>query len=111
GSVIALSPMCDVHVHQVCRRATAGGGAVWSDVDHETQAHGLATTGGLVSSTGVAGFTLGGGIGWTMRKFGLACDNLTAADVVTADGRLVRASETEHADLLWALAGGGGTFG
>ena len=78
--------MTDVRVDPSARRATVGGGAVWADVDHETQAHGLATTGGLVSSTGVAGFTLGGGIGWTMRKFGLACDNLVAADVVTADG-------------------------
>ncbi|MFL5828322.1 MAG: FAD-binding oxidoreductase, partial [Solirubrobacteraceae bacterium] len=82
GIVIDLSPMSDVHVDPAGRRATVGGGAVWADVDHETQAHGLATTGGLVSSTGVAGFTLGGGIGWTMRKFGLACDNLAAADVV-----------------------------
>src|SRR3954463_4139524 len=111
GIVIDLSPMNDVSVDPDARRATVGAGAVWADVDGETQEHGLATTGGLVSSTGVAGFTLGGGIGWTMREFGLACDTLVAADVITADGRLVHASGSENSDLLWGLRGGGGNFG
>src|SRR5215208_4854206 len=111
GVVIDTSPMQGIRVDPTGQRAVAQPGVTWSAFDHETQAFGLAVTGGLVSSTGIAGFTLGGGIGWLLRKCGLTCDNLVSADVVTADGQLVTASEHEHPDLFWALRGGGGNFG
>ena len=111
GIVIDLSAMRGVWVDPAGRTAHVQGGALWGDVDHETQALGLATTGGIVGHTGVAGLTLGGGIGWLMRKHGLTIDNLLAADVVTAEGSVIRASADEHTDLFWALRGGGGNFG
>jgi FAD/FMN-containing dehydrogenase len=111
GIVIDLSAMRAVRVDRVAGTAWVQGGALWGDVDHETQTHGLATTGGIVSHTGVAGLTLGGGVGWLMRKHGLTVDNLLTADVVTANGKLLRTSEDEHPDLFWALRGGGGNFG
>jgi FAD/FMN-containing dehydrogenase len=111
GIVIDLSAMRAVRVDLDRCTAWVQGGALWADVDHAAQAHGLATTGGIVSHTGVAGLTLGGGLGWLMRKHGLTVDNLLAADVVTADGGLLRASFDQHPDLFWALRGGGGNFG
>ena len=111
GIVVDLSPMKGIRVDPDATRVVAQAGVTWRELDHETQAFGLALTGGLVSSTGIAGFALGGGIGWLMRKYGLTCDNLLAADVVTADGRLVRADEHENSDLFWGLRGGGGNFG
>lgn len=111
GLVIDLREMRDITVDPARKIARAGGGATWADFDKATAAHGLAATGGAVSSTGIAGLTLGGGLGWLMRSCGLACDNMIAADVVTADGRVVRASASENPDLFWALRGGGGNFG
>ncbi len=109
--MIDLSAMRTVSVDPEGRRARVAGGATWGDVDSATQAHGLAAPGGLISDTGVAGLTLSGGIGWLRSRHGLCIDNLVSAEVVTADGRLVRASREENADLLWALKGGGGNFG
>ena len=111
GLVLDMRGMASIDVDAGQRVARIGGGAIWADVDRATQAHGLAATGGRVSTTGVAGLTLGGGSGWLERKHGLACDNLVAAEVVTWDGRIVRATEQENRELLWALRGGGGSFG
>ena len=111
GLMIDLSQMRGVHVDPKSRRARAAGGATWGDFDAETQTYGLATTGGLISDTGVAGLTLGGGIGWLTPSYGLACDNLASVDVVTAAGSVVTASEDENGDLFWGLKGGGGNFG
>ncbi|GAC1665020.1 MAG: FAD-binding oxidoreductase [Candidatus Dormibacteraceae bacterium] len=111
GVVIDLSRMRSVRVDPAKQTARAEGGATWGDFNAATHAFGLATTGGIISTTGVAGLTLGGGIGYLARGFGLSCDNLVSADVVTADGRFLIASEKENADLFWALRGGGGNFG
>ena len=111
GVVIDLSGMRRVRVDASRKTAVVQAGVTWAGFDQEAQAFGLATTGGVMSSTGVAGFTLGGGIGWLMRRYGLACDNLVAADVVTADGRRLHASSTQHEELFWGLRGGGGNFG
>ena len=110
GLVIDMSAMKGIRVDPAARTARAQGGVIWRELDHETQAFGLATTGGTVSNTGVVGLTLGGGLGWLMGKHGLAVDNLTSADVVTADGSSAKRA-TEHPDLFWALRGGGGNFG
>ena len=111
GIVLDMRAMAGIDVDPQARVARIGGGAIWADVDRATAAVGLATTGGRVSTTGVAGLTLGGGSGWLERKHGLACDNLLAAELVSWDGQVVRASADEDPELLWALRGGGGSFG
>jgi FAD/FMN-containing dehydrogenase len=111
GVVVDLGRMRNVRVDPYTRTARAGGGATWGDFNAATHAFGLATTGGIISTTGVGGLTLGGGIGYLARGLGLSCDNLISADVVTADGKFLIASEKENDDLFWALRGGGGNFG
>lgn len=111
GLVIDLSPMKGIQINMQARIARAQAGVTWGDLDHETQMFGLAVPGGVVSTTGIAGLTLGGGLGWLRRKHGLSCDNLLSVDIVTADGHLLKASATEYADLFWGIHGGGGNFG
>ena len=111
GLMIDLSLMKGIHVDVKAHTARAQGGVIWNEFNRETQLHGLATTGGVVSTTGIAGLTLGGGIGWLIGKYGLALDNLVSVDLVTAEARVLHASEKEHPDLFWAVRGGGGNFG
>jgi FAD/FMN-containing dehydrogenase len=109
--MIDLGTLCDISVDPAAKTARCGGGTRWSQLDAATQEYGLATPGGFVSHTGVAGLTLGGGMGWLSRKAGLSCDNLLSVEVVTAEGAMVRASAEENPDLFWAVRGGGGNFG
>ncbi|HTI84837.1 MAG TPA: FAD-binding oxidoreductase [Acetobacteraceae bacterium] len=111
GVMIDLSDMKGIHVDTARRTVKAQGGATWADLNRETQLHGLAVTGGVVSTTGIAGLTLGGGIGWLMGKYGLALDNLVSVELVTAQGKVLRVNEEENPDLFWAVRGGGGNFG
>src|SRR5580704_14666523 len=111
GLMIDLSPMKGLRVDPIRRTACAQAGLTWGEYNRETQAFGLASTGGVVSTTGIAGLTLGGGLGWLMGKHGLSCDNLLSADIVTADGKFLTANATEYPDLFWGLRGGGGNFG
>lgn len=111
GLLLDMSGMKHIHVDTNERKARVQGGVTWGEFDKATQAHNLATTGGVISTTGIAGLTLGGGIGWLMRKYGLACDNLLSVELVTADGKIVRANASENKDLFWGVRGGGGNFG
>jgi FAD/FMN-containing dehydrogenase len=111
GLMIDLSPMKGIHVNVHARAVRAQGGVLWNELNRETQLHGLATTGGVVGTTGIAGLTLGGGLGWLMPKYGLALDNLRSAELVLADGSVLRVSADENPDLFWAIRGGGGNFG
>jgi len=111
GVMIDLQSMKGIHVDPSTRTARAEGGVTWADLNRETQLHSLAVTGGVVSTTGIAGLTLGGGLGWLMGKYGLALDNLRSVELVTAEGQVVRTSKDEQTDLFWAVRGGGGNFG
>lgn len=111
GLMIDLMPMRGIHVNPRAQTARAQGGVNWAELNRETQLHGLAVTGGVVSSTGIAGLTLGGGLGWLMGKYGLALDNLRSVELVTAAAEVLQVSEDQHPDLFWALRGGGGNFG
>ncbi len=111
GLMIDLAPMKGIHVDPKARTARAQGGVTWAEFNRETQLHGLATTGGVVSTTGIAGLTLGGGVGWLMSQYGLALDNLRSVDLVSAEGKVLKASADENADLFWAVRGGGSNFG
>ena len=111
GLMIDLAPMKSVRVDPIGRTARAEAGLTWGEYNRETQAFGLASTGGVVSTTGIAGLTLGGGLGWLMGKHGLSCDNLLSADLVTADGEFLIASAEQNPELFWGLRGGGGNFG
>jgi FAD/FMN-containing dehydrogenase len=109
--MIDLSQMKGIHVDPVAKRGRAQGGVTWNELNREAAAHGLAVTGGAISSTGIAGYTLGGGLGWAMSKYGLAADNLTGVELITADGTILNVTEESDPELLWGLRGGGGNFG
>ncbi len=111
GMVIDLSGMKGMRLDPAARTVRAEAGLTWGELNHDLQVFGLGATGGFISTTGVAGLTLGGGLGWLVRKHGLACDNLLSVDLVTADGRFLTASATEHPDLFWGVRGGGSNFG